>query len=93
MWLCVDGEWCNFILDDYIPCDTHNNPCFSRSINGELWVLLMEKVYAKAFNCYSNIEAGITNYALKDLTGAPYAFVRNNKKTLDELWAYLFNNE
>ena len=43
----------------------------------------MEKVYAKAFSCYSNIESGITYHALKDLTGSPYNFYIHNKKTVD----------
>jgi hypothetical protein len=37
-------------------------------------VLLLEKAYAKINGCYSNIEAGLTGNAIRDLTGAPYDF-------------------
>lgn len=59
-------------LDDYFPCFSYNGPCFSRSNGNELWVLLLEKAYAKVNNGYYNIEAGITGQAIRDLTGAPY---------------------
>jgi calpain-15 len=36
-----------------------------------LWVLLLEKAYAKKYGAYDKIEAGFTNEALRDLTGAP----------------------
>ncbi len=52
----------------------------------------MEKVYAKAFSCYSNIESGKTYYALKDLTGSPYNFYLHKNKTADKLWDIIKNN-
>ena len=39
-----------------------------------MWVLVLEKAYAKVYNCYQNIEAGLTGNAIRDLTGAPYIF-------------------
>lgn len=41
------------MLDDYFPCsDAENGPCFSNSNGNELWVLLLEKAYAKSYGCY-----------------------------------------
>lgn len=45
----------------------------------ELWVLLLEKAYAKVHGCYANIEAGLTGNAIRDLTGAPYEFKSNQE--------------
>ncbi|EGR31619.1 hypothetical protein IMG5_106010 [Ichthyophthirius multifiliis] len=69
--ICYDGEWQAVTLDDLIPCKD-NKPIFTKS-NGinELWVLLLEKAYAKLFKNYYNIESGYCREALRDLTGAP----------------------
>ena len=37
----------------------------------ELWVLLLEKAYAKVYGGYGNIVGGSGLEALKNLTGAP----------------------
>ena len=36
-----------------------------------MWVLLLEKAYAKAYGSYYTIEGGDPGIALRDLTGAP----------------------
>ncbi len=56
-----DGEAVQVILDDWFPCDKSGDLLFSRS-NGdaELWVLLLEKAYAKMYGSYEKIEAGFT---------------------------------
>ena len=51
---------------------------FLRGNGPELWVLLLEKAYAKINKCYANIEAGLTGNAIRDLTGAPYDFKNSN---------------
>ena len=45
-------------------------PAFSRSNGPELWVLLLEKAYAKMHGDYFTIEGGDPAIALRDLTGA-----------------------
>lgn len=44
---------------------------FSRSHGNELWVLLLEKAYAKIHGCYKNLTGGKPYQALMDLTGCP----------------------
>lgn len=54
VWLCINGEWQEILLDDYFPC-YDNKPAFSNSVGEELWVLLLEKAYAKVFGGYDKI--------------------------------------
>ena len=55
--ICKNGEWCEVVVDDYFPC-FQGEPAFSRSCNDELWVLIMEKAWAKVHGSYESIEAG-----------------------------------
>jgi calpain-15 len=61
---------------------------FSRSYDKELWVLILEKAYAKAYGGYLPIEGGDPCYALRDLTGAPYARF-DDFQDIDSLWQRL----
>lgn len=57
-------------LDDSVPF-VFSTPAFSRSVEGELWVILLEKAWAKLYGSYKQIEAGFPDEPLHDLTGAP----------------------
>lgn len=59
-----------------IPCiwkkdSEQYEPAFSSSVDGGLWVILLEKAWAKIYKSYKKIEAGFTIEVLHDLTGAP----------------------
>ena len=58
------GEWHDVIIDDQIPLQYSARP-----ENGELWVPLLEKAYAKFFGNYHNIVGGDPVWALFNLTG------------------------
>lgn len=59
MW--VDGEECWVLVDDQIPCGKEGRPIFSRPRDGrEIWVLLMEKAFAKVQGSYKAIDAGLS---------------------------------
>jgi len=68
-----DGQkerWKTMVVDDYIPCvAATRRPLFTRPNGKEMWVLLLEKAFAKFCGSYSNIEAGHTIWALKAMTG------------------------
>lgn len=55
-----------------IPCiSEQRGPAFTRSHGNELWVMFLEKAWAKIYGSYDNIEGGLTRECLHDLTGAP----------------------
>ena len=56
--ICVNGEWSVVVVDDYIPCQINGGPIFTRGNGNELWVMLIEKAYAKAFGNYNALEGG-----------------------------------
>ena len=69
--LCITGEFREFFLDDMIPTE-RGRIAFASSKEGELWSILIEKAYAKAYGGFWNMGSGGTsNNALFDLTGAP----------------------
>lgn len=88
VWLCHDGEFKPVVVDDYFPCNSNGPPAFSVGHGPELWVLLLEKAYAKIYGSYDRIEAGLTGDAIRDLTGAPYEW-KNTNEGPDEIWKFL----
>ena len=88
--MCIDGIWQDIVLDDKIPCDKKKGiPCFNRSKkSNELWVILLEKAWAKVHGGYLNISSGLTREALRDLTGAS-AITYFTKQNPEELWEKL----
>lgn len=87
--LCIDGEFQIVLLDDYFPVEKDNirNLKFAKPNNNEIWVLLIEKAWAKINGGYSNIIGGSPRDALKALTN----FAIENIKTLEYTPEELFN--
>ena len=57
-------------MDQHIPV-MYNKPAFSAAVGDQLWVVLLEKAWAKMYTSYKRIEAGFPEEGLHDLTGAP----------------------
>ena len=55
--LLYKGKWRTIDMDEYIPC-MYGKPSFSKSVGEELWVILLEKAWAKLYTSYKRIEAG-----------------------------------
>lgn len=66
-----NGVWQELTIDDYMPCALEGAPLFTRAHGNELWVMLLEKAYAKLHGSFANIENGHPNEALQDFTGFP----------------------
>ena len=88
--LCLNGVWEEVILDDQAPCTEGGDLAFNTSKTKELWVVLLEKAWAKVHGGYLNIEAGLTREALRDLTGAS-AKTYFTKKDPEGLWRRLLD--
>ena len=58
------------VVDDLIPC-SNGKPIFSKNKGNELWVMLIEKAYAKLAGSYGAIEGGSSGVALSNITGMP----------------------
>lgn len=83
VYLCKDGELKEVIIDDYFPCDkTLEIECFSTGCKNTLWVQILEKCYAKAYESYANSESKDIERILHDLTCAPIISLDNSNKEL-----------
>lgn len=92
---CKGGEWIVVTVDDYFPCVPQGNPIYSRSYSNDIWVLLLEKAYAKVHGSYMLLEKGLAYESLLDLTGCPSEILQlDSKKAKDlinsgDFWNYL----
>lgn len=86
--LCRSGIWRTIILDDYFPCfaGSSGGPVYSRNHGNELWVMLLEKAFAKSFGSFSAMRFGWSYEAMIDLTGSPFRTIRlHDEEILDEI--------
>lgn len=66
----IQGEWRWIVIDDALPVTASGAICFGRCRDADtFWVPLLEKAYAKLFDSFEAIEAGVTAEGLLDLTG------------------------
>lgn len=85
--LNICGTWEHVELDDFIPT-RNRNISFCHSDSAELWVIFLEKAYAKINGGYWNIgTGGYAEDSLRDLTGAPTEYEYFDEKSdVDSLW-------
>ena len=68
--LFIDGKRQIVIVDDYLPAFKRNKrPCYAKSNKKEIWVMLLEKAWAKINGGYANIISGLPCEAMEALTG------------------------
>lgn len=69
------GEWIDVIIDDDIPTLNRANP----SSEGEWWLPLLEKAYAKFSGSYKNMNGVSLSWALQELSGGMSVELENLK--------------
>ncbi len=71
--VCVSGRPKQIVVDDYLPVfeDNTNRTAYAKAQQGALWVLLLEKAYAKLKGGYNNIVSGFVHEVLTTFTVAP----------------------
>lgn len=92
--LNVTGNWEEIVVDDnfcYDPRPGREGIAFDRTKDNELWVMLLEKAYAKVFGSFVAINGGLASEALNDLTGAPVTSFFPVQGTPAEHWKNIYN--
>lgn len=92
----VNGEKRTVVVDDYFPYDAENEVWgFSRpSFKTEIWVLIVEKCWAKIYGSYQRIEAGTAGEAMYPLTGSPHKFfLHEDYERKDYIWQRIFMSD
>ena len=80
-------------VDDMLPCvGVEGGAAFSRCQNGELWVMLLEKAYAKVYGTYEKITNGMSGKAIFDLTGAPCENKDVEPRNAQNIFKYLYQS-
>ena len=85
--LNIEGEWQIVLLDDYFPCSKKTRvPIFAKPNGPELWVMLLEKAWAKINGGYLNITGGYASEVLSVFTSFPIETFDLLIKDIDIIW-------
>jgi calpain-15 len=70
LWSEWEKQFVVVSVDDYLPVEASSGkPLFTQPNGNEIWVMLMEKAFAKLFGSYANINGGYPLFALRTITG------------------------
>ena len=68
----INGIETPVVVDDHLPVIGGSvQPTFAHNKNGELWVALLEKGWAKLHGSYARVESGLPCFANTHLSGVP----------------------
>lgn len=85
--LCIAGEWCKVVIDDYFPLGKDGKPLYASSKMGDMWIMAIEKAVAKIFGCYHKISSGLTiSDAFELLSGCPTYSINTKHEPSERLW-------
>ena len=67
------------VIDDYLPVDSETGmPVFASCRQGEMWVSLLEKAWAKLHGDYARTEGGLPSFAATHIMGVPSESIQHN---------------
>ena len=90
----IDGIWQIVVIDDYFPViKGTKNFAFTRTNGNEIWVLILEKAWAKVNLGYLNIVGGISSDPFSALTSFPSVNYRHDEINIDELWDKILTSD
>ena len=67
----LNGQETPVIVDEHLPCLANGKPAFATSKDGELWVSILEKAWAKLHGTYARTEGGLPCFAASHIMGVP----------------------
>jgi len=86
----AERDWKNIEIDSRIPCKKNAKseyiPVFAGTMDNEMYVLLLEKAFAKYAGSYGKLEGGFTSYAWMNMTGCEEQFIWM-KNSSDNTWS------
>jgi len=75
-----EGTWNDIEVDSRIPCNKQGLPMFAQTIQHEMYVLLLEKAFAKYTGTYKKLSGGFTSYAWMNMTGCEDQYIWSKNK-------------
>ena len=91
IYFFIDGIKQIVIIDDYLPIFKKNKkPCFAQPPRNGIWVMLLEKAWAKINGGYANIIKGLPCEAFEFLTGMGSLSYDTSNKKGDDLDEYKY---
>jgi hypothetical protein len=70
LWDSPNEKFVRVQVDDFIPVERQSGlPAFTENNGNEMWVMIMEKVFAKFMGSYAATEGGHSLYAMHTITG------------------------
>lgn len=67
----INGSETLVAVDDYLPVKPDGKPCFATCRDGEIWVSILEKAWAKLHGTYARTEGGLPCFAANHVMGVP----------------------
>ena len=90
----INGQDTPVIIDDYLPVKEDGKLAFASCKDGELWVALLEKAWAKLHGTYVRTEGGLPSFAAFHTMGVPSESYNHEEiKSRDKFFEMLVQND